>query len=115
MEPCKHDGKIAELDTEIKDLKRIVKGNSKPGLYETVIHLVEAERTRGQSIDKLKDTVDSLIRYKIETDKEKEVILRVTQENEKNKKEKRIYKISAISLAASIILGCLGLVFKSCS
>lgn len=39
MIPCSKEADIAEIKTELKDLKHAVRGNGKPGMYDDVLEI----------------------------------------------------------------------------
>lgn len=53
MIPCSKEADIAEIKTELKDLKHAVKGNGKPGMYDDVLEIKTELPIIKDSIEKM--------------------------------------------------------------
>lgn len=90
MIPCSKEADIAEIKTELKDLKHAVKGNGKPGMYDDVLEIKTELPIIKDSIEKmgrgvknsfteLDGKVQQLLDKKIADDAEKSMKLTANQ------------------------------------
>lgn len=88
MDICSQEKRIQSIERDVGEIKRNVNGAK--GLMAIVIKQAQITTEQGSSIDKLMVMVDILRVKDIETDKEKEVKIRLHKENERLKQEKRV-------------------------
>lgn len=90
MIPCSKEADIAQIKTEVLDLKKLVKGNGKQGLYDDVLEIKTTLPEFKKSIDILSINVRELLDNRIASDTERKI------------------KLSAKQKLAAIITGIIG-------
>lgn len=110
MDPCTQEGRIKNIEGRVNKMDDKI-----DRMIELSATQVQISEQQGKNINSLMKNVENLVVSKIQTDKEDEVILRVSKENEKNKKEKAMYKrwlITSIIAAGGLIFTALALYLK---
>lgn len=106
---------IASIQTMIEAHDKMLSDNGGPGLYQTVIKLKEnveeyarIQEEQTKNINTLYRTVDNLVKYRIATEKEEEVIIKMRKERDEEKLRKRKYQagmiIAFVSAGVTIVL-----------
>lgn len=108
MEPCTQSGKISELDTKVDRLIKIIDDNGQPGLYSTVIKLVENSTIINEAVNKLSNQMQTMIDYKTKTEAEEEAITALRKERDYHRKQKQWI----IGVSVPFILFGLGILIK---
>jgi hypothetical protein len=107
MIPCSKEADIAEIKTEIRDIKLLVKGNGKPGIYDDVLEIKTTLPTLRKSIDEMGEGFEksfSTLEGKVQQLLDK----RIVDDTEKNLKLTAKQKMTAIIMgiisAAGVIV-----------
>ena len=79
MIPCSKEAEIAEIKTEVSDLKKMIKGNGKKGMYDDVQEIKNTLPQFKLSIDNLNTSVRELMDDKIASATERRVRLSAKQ------------------------------------
>lgn len=106
--PCTQEKRIDSIELKVTSIEGSLNGTE--GLMAIVVKQAEITQTQGENIDKVMTMVDILRVKDIETDKEKEVKVRMYKQNESLKKEKRIqrkYYVGTIITIFALILAYL--------
>jgi hypothetical protein len=110
METCVQKDRITNIEKDAQDIRKTLNGTN--GILAIVTKQVEVTKEQGKNIDKLMKNVETLIIKDVETEKEKEVILRVGKENERYKRENKMYKrylVTTMIAIFSLLMTMLGL------
>lgn len=79
-DPCNQSERIKNIEIQVNSITSILSG--KDGLMAIVSKQSEITKTQGDNIDKLMGIVDALRVKDIQTDKEKEVIIKLSKERQ---------------------------------
>jgi len=79
MVPCSKEAEIAAIQTEVHDLKKLIKGNGKQGLYDDVLEIKNTLPQFKISIDNLNISVRELLDEKIASSTERKIRLSAKQ------------------------------------
>ena len=104
--PCTQEPVIKMMQTELETLNNALLGRE--GIIAIQAAQMEITKEQGRSIDKLHGLVQSVVTSNIQTEKEKEVILRVIKERRLAKR----YLATSLIAGAMLFLTVIGLAIK---
>jgi hypothetical protein len=113
MDPCVQEKRISNIEIQVNKVKDTLEG--KDGLMSLVTKQIIITREQSKNIEILSKNVEKLILKDVATDKEKEVILRVSKENDQYRNEKKRYQrwlMTSLLTIAGLFLTIMGLIIK---